>query len=347
VVSTDRRVGGILVTAIILMAGPALVDARAQAPRPKVDWEVVDPKTSGLDIEVIEAYRVLRERSRADACLVAHKGKIILEWYGPNYKLPITTMSSMKSWTGLLVGMLIADGKIKDVDQPVSDFLPEWGEGEKAKVTLRHLLTMTSGLKQRKGREPGPDQSVGFVGDKNAFVIGLPLSEAPGKTWSYSNEGVQLLSPILEKAAGVPLQDYAQTRLFEPLGMTMTRLKLDQKGHPWTYADAETSLRDFAKIGQLMLQGGKWGGRQIVPESWVSDSTQACPQYPFYGYLWWLKIDGSKGFATRGYRDTDCYVLPEQSLVVARMQNNQPADGAAPYSIKEAATMFRNMVKKK
>ena len=132
------------------------------------------------------------------------------------------TMSSVKSWSGLLTGMLIADGKIKGIDQPASDFLPGWSEGEKAKVTLRHLLTMTSGLKQRLGQGPGPDQSVGFAANKNAFVLGLPLNFPPGERWSYSNEGVQLLSPILEKAAGVPLQDYARTRLFEPLGMTNT-----------------------------------------------------------------------------------------------------------------------------
>src|SRR5262249_20590388 len=149
----------------------------------------------------------------------------------------------MKSWTGLLTGMLIADGKIKNVDQPVSEFVPQWADGDKAKVTLRHLLTMTSGLHRRNGREPGPEQSIGFVGDKNSFVIGLPLSAAPGETWAYSNEGAQLLSPILEKAAGMPFQDYARTRLFEPLGMTNTRLHLDEKGHAWTYADAETPLR--------------------------------------------------------------------------------------------------------
>ena len=251
-------------------------------------------------------------------------------------------MSSVKSWTGLLTGMLIADGKIKGVDQPVSDFLPGWGEGQKAKVTIRHLLTMTSGLKQRLGQEPGPNQSVGFEADKTAFVLGLPLDFAPGERWSYSNEGVQLLSPILEKAAGMPLQDYARTRLFEPLGMTNTRLKLDNKGHAMTYADAATTLRDFAKVGQLMLQKGKWGDRQIVPESWVRESTQPCPQSPQYGYLWWL-LDDPRGFATRGYRDTHCFVFPELELVVARMQNAPSPAGAVPYE-PAARDLFRRMV---
>lgn len=98
------------------------------------------------------------------------------------------------------------------------------------KVTVRHLLTMTSGLKRRIG-EKGTDASVGFVGDKNAHIVDLPLTYEPGTRWEYGNEGVQLLSPILDKAAGVPIQDYARTRLFEPLGMRHTSLRVDEKDH--------------------------------------------------------------------------------------------------------------------
>jgi CubicO group peptidase (beta-lactamase class C family) len=343
VIPKVRQVGGLVGAAVLLGAG--LIPLGAQAQVPGNDWEKADAKAVGLDVEAIEAHRALCERSGADACLVAYNGRIVSEWYGPRYAQPMYTMSSVKSWTGLLTGMLIADGKIKGVEEPVSVFLPEWREGPKAKVTVRHLLTMTSGLKQRLGRETGPDQSVGFASDKNAFVVGLPLSFAPGERWSYSNEGAQLLSPLLEAAAGVPIQDYARTRLFEPLGMTQTRLNLDQKGHAWTYADAQTSLRDFAKIGQLMLQRGKWGDRQIVPESWVRDSTRTCPQNPRYGYLWWL-FDDPKGFASLGYRDTNCYVFPDLDLVVARIQNAPSQDGAARYE-PAALPLFRRMGKPK
>jgi CubicO group peptidase (beta-lactamase class C family) len=338
-----RTVGAVLGLAILL--GSGLIERSSTAQQAANDWEKADPKAVGLDVTAIEDHRALCECSGADACLVAYKGKIVSEWYGPQYKTPIYTMSSIKSWTSVLSGMLIADGKIKNVDEPVSKFVPKWSEGPKAKVTIRHLLTMTSGLKQRLGREPGPDQSVGSVSDKNEFVIGLPLNYEPGERWSYSNEGAQLLSPVLEAAAGVPLADYAKTRLFEPLGMTHTRLSVDPKGHAWTYADAETTLRDFAKIGQLMLQRGKWGDRQIVPESWVRESTQACPQNGGYAYLWWLHGD-PKGFAAHGYRDTNCYVFPELELVVVRMQNTPAKDGAEPYE-PAAHTLFRRMVPRK
>ena len=164
-------------------------------------------------------------------------------------------MSSVKSITGLLVGLLVADGKVA-LDDPVSRFVPEWADGRRGRVTVRHLLTMSSGL--TRAVEPG--KSVGFAADKTGFVVGLEPADEPGTRWEYSNEGVQLLSPILEKAAGMPLHDYARDRLFRPLGMNDTRLRLDAKGHAWTYADAETTLRDFARLGELMRNKGRLAG---------------------------------------------------------------------------------------
>ena len=290
-------------------------------------WKKAEPEKLGLDARAVERHREHAQRSGADAVLVVYKGRIVSEWYSAGYKEPIMTMSSVKSWTGLLVGMLIDDGKIKSVDDPVSDYLPEWKEGEKTKVTVRHLLTMTSGLKRRLGKEAGPDQSVGFTTDKTAFVLKLPLAYKPGERWDYSNEGAQLLSPLLDKAAGRPIQEYARDRLFKPVGMSRTRLQEDAQGHAWTYADAETTLRDFARVGVLMLNKGRWGEAQVVPEKWVSESTRPCPQNKSYGYLWWL-LDDPPGFATKGYRDTNCYVFPSLDLVVARMQNTPGPEGA-------------------
>ncbi len=182
-------------------------------------WKKAEPATLGLDPRAVERHRGHAQRSGADAVLVVYKGRIVSEWYSAHYREPIYTMSSVKSWTGLLVAMLIADGKIKSVDDPISDYLPEWKEEEKAKVTVRHLLTMTSGLKRRIGIEAGPDQSVGFAEpmDKNDFVRKLPLTYKPGELWEFSNEGVQLLSPLLDRAAGRPIQEYARDRLFKPV----------------------------------------------------------------------------------------------------------------------------------
>ncbi len=279
--------------------------AKAPAP-PDGDgfWQSADPAALGLDLEAIRDHLALAKASGADAVLVAHRGKVISEWYSPRYRTPAATMSSVKSVTGLLAGLLVADGKLA-VDDPVSRFVPGWADGLRGRVTVRHLLTMTSGL----SKATTPAQSVGFAADKSGFAINLEPTNEPGSRWDYSNEGVQLLSPILEKAAGMPLQDYARDRLFRPLGMDETRLRLDGKGHAWTYADAETTLRDFARLGELMRNKGRWRGQPVVPEAWVDASTQPCPKNASYGYLWWLVKD-PKGFAALGYLDTNCYVFP-------------------------------------
>ena len=300
-------------------------------------WQSADPVALGLDPGAIGEHLALAKASGADAVLVAYRGKVVSEWYSPRYRTPMGTMSSAKSITGLLAGLLVADGKLA-VDDPVSRFIPGWSEGRRGRVTVRHLLTMSSGL----SRVSEPARSVGFAADKNGCVVAMEPSSEPGTRWDYSNEGVQLLSPILEKAAGMPLQDYARDRLFRPLGMDETRLMLDAKGHAWTYADAQTTLRDFARLGELMRNKGRWRGRPVVPEAWVNASTRPCPLNPTYGYLWWL-VDDPKGFAAKGYLDTHCYVFPGLELVVARMQARPYLFATEPYEPK-AFALFKRIV---
>jgi CubicO group peptidase (beta-lactamase class C family) len=296
---------------------PARRASLMSAPRRPVRddfWQVADPASLAVSLPALERHKHLCERTNADACLVVYQGKIIQELYSARYHEPTAAMSSTKSVTGLLVGMLIDDGKIRSMDEPVCTYISEWCAGRKAKVTLRHLLTMTSGLPERT------TTGVGYVGDKNPYVIAQPLEHEPGTVWAYSNEGVQLLSPILDKAAGEPIQDYARKRLFEPLGMRHTRLRTDMKGHAWTYADMGTTARDFARIGMLMMNKGTWEKRRILSEAWVEQSTKASQALnPRYGLLWWL-FDNPKGYGAQGYLDTNLYVFPERDLIVVRMQ---------------------------
>ncbi|HZH33897.1 MAG TPA: serine hydrolase, partial [Pyrinomonadaceae bacterium] len=264
----------------------------------------------------------------------------VQEFYSKRYRLPMMAMSSTKSITGILVGMLMDDGKIKSLDEPVCSYISEWCKDEKGKVTLRHLLTMTSGLPRIYEGGVGSAKS---AGDKNSFVIRQSLATAPGITWAYSNEGVQLLSPILDKAAGEPIQDYARKRLFEPLGMKETRLKLDAQKHAWTYADMETSARDFACIGLLMLNNGAWRNQRIVSKDWVEQSTRKSQKFENYGLLWWL-YDTPKGYGAQGYLDTNLYVFPKQDLIVVRMQS-KPQAQYVPYE-KEALKLFGQLKEK-
>ncbi|HWT03833.1 MAG TPA: serine hydrolase [Pyrinomonadaceae bacterium] len=326
-----------------LGAEVARLRAELTAPPPHVPvmgddfWQSADPSAVGMNVKALERHGDLCTRTGADACLVIRKGKVVQERYYKTYQAPMMAMSSTKSITGILVGMLIEDGKIKSVDEPVCSYIKEWCAGQKARVTLRHLLAMTSGLPRMF------DEGVGFIADKNPFVINLPLATEPGTKWDYSNEGVQLLSPILDKAAGEPIQDYARKRLFEPLGMKETRMHLDEKGHAWTYADMETTPRDLARIGLLMLNKGVWQGKRIVSESWVTQMTTPQALNPRYGLLWWL-YDSPKGYAAQGYLDTNLYVFPEQDLIVVRMQA-KPRTQQQPYEA-EALTLFKQLTQK-
>ena len=322
---------------------PACVNAESAGKKASAScedgfWQTAAPASLGLNVAAVNNHRLLCQRSGADACLIIRRGKIVQGFYSTRYRLPMMAMSSTKSITGILVGMLIDDGKIKSIDEPVCTYISEWCAGPRSKVTLRHLLSMTSGLPRMY------EEGVASTNEKNEFVIKLPLATAPGAKWDYSNEGVQLLSPILDKAAGEAIQDYARKRLFEPLGMKETRLHLDAKQHAWTYADMETSARDFARIGMLMLNKGVWGKRQIVSRKWVEESTKPSQALkPGYGLLWWL-YENPHGFWAQGYLDTNLYVFPEQQLVIVRMQS-KPIEHDVSYG-REASTIFNQLVRR-
>lgn len=290
-----------------------------------------------LSAAALKAHEALCQRTGADACLVIHHDRIVQEWYSARYTTPMYAMSSTKSVAGLLTGMLIDDGRLQSADASVCSLIATWCSGRRANVTVRHLLTMTSGLPMMQ------DSSVGFVSDKNAYVMHLVPTSEPGATWAYSNEGAQLLSPILDRAAREPIQDYAQRRLFAPLGMDSTRLRV-YPDHAWTYADMETTARDFARLGVLMLHQGKWNGRQIVSSEWVKRSTRPSQSLnPRYGLLWWIDPE-IRGYAAHGHLDTDLHVIPDLDLVIVRMQSKPVAGVAEGEYEREGLRLFRSLV---
>lgn len=313
------------------LAGPV---SSTFEPKPDDFWQRIDPVSIGINVRALADHEELARLSGADGVLVVYRGRIISEWYSDRYDEPMGTMSSVKSIAALLAGLLIADGKIDSLADPVSKYLPGWEEGLCGEVTLKHLLSMTSGLPEfRQG-----GRGVGFAPDKNAFVIGLTPDTTPGLEWRYSNEGTQLLSPILEAAAGVPLHEYAQKRLFEPIGMSGTSLKVID-GQTITYADANTTLRDFARLGILMLNSGRWEGVQVIPSDWVQACIIPGDVNPDYGYLWWLETSPGS-FSMRGYLNTSVYVFPDHDLVLARMQRKVYLHAMQPYKVDEAAGLL-------
>jgi len=317
------------------LAGAPVSLASPSLERP---WATADPRALGLNVAALQRHLSICDSTGADACLVVYRDTLVQEWYSHRYQEPIYAMSSTKSITALLVGMLLDEGKLHNLEDPVCTYVRSWCDGIRARVTLRHLLSMTSGLPRMYA------DGVGFTDDKDGFVNKLTPTTEPGTTWAYSNEGAQLLSPLLDAAAGEPIQDYALRRLFRPLGMDHTRLHLDGKGHAWTYADAETTPRDLARLGLLILHKGASSGRRIVSEAWIETVTTPSQRMnPRYGLLWWIDHD-AKAIAMHGHLDTDVHIVPDLSLVVVRMQAKPFGDLPEGTYEREAVPLYREFV---
>jgi|GEM_PF-3346175 len=297
--------------------GDALAEGdepEAFEPAPDGLWTTATPEAHGLNPDPLEAHLEHCQRSGADAVLVARGGAIVQEWYSPLYDEPVYSMSSVKSITGLLAGVLVDAGKL-DVDQRVGEFVPEWNDGDRAGVTLEHLLMMSSGLPRLRG---GVGMNAG--GDATAYCVNLDIEYEPGERFAYSNEGVQMLSPVLEQVAGVPLWQFAHDELFTPMGLTRTEMRRDNVGNTLTYADAKTTLRELARFGQLVLDDGMVGERRVISAAWLGAMSTPSDAYDRYGYLWWLYED-PKVVAMQGYLNTSVWVFPELDIVVARVQS--------------------------
>lgn len=314
-----------------MQALPGLAaDAKPFAPPASDDyWQPIDD-ASRLPAEVLATLRTLCTESGTDGLLVTRRGKIAFEFYSPLYREPMRTMSSCKSITGLLAGMLIERGKL-DLDDKVGTFVEGWQGGLRGDVTVRHLLTMTAGLPRRSAVPHVPEESW------NDYAARQIVANAPGSRWEYTNEGVQLLSPILEQAAGMPLQQFADEELFAKIGAKATRMRR-LRGATNTYADAATTLREFARLGELVRRGGTWPeAGQVVPAAWLEAMTRPCPQAANYGYLWWIEPEG-RGVSMRGYLDTNVWVFPSLEIVVARVQQRAYLHATRPF---DSERMYR------
>jgi CubicO group peptidase (beta-lactamase class C family) len=249
---------------------------------------------------------------------------IIAEKYFGKRPQVATVMSVTKSVTSLAVGALIEDGKIASLDVPVSTYYPEWAEGTKATATLRHLLTMTSGLVD--------DPTFFDQSDLLAFARAQPLAGVPGAFYAYSNESAMLFSGIVKQAAGMPIDQFVRERYFTPLGITDFTWEPDGAGNVQTPGGLLLGPHDLLRIGTLAKNGGVWRGKRLINAGWIGMSTEnETPLEPCYGYLWWIVRDGctadgpaavpgsvAKGFFADGWGGNYIAVIPAAHVVAVR-----------------------------
>lgn len=239
-----------------------------------------------------------------------------------------TVFSVTKSFVSALTGIAIAEGKIKSVNQPVSDFIPEFSEGTLAKITISHLLNMTSGLNESDYDDMAKLSLFYYAKDHHKMARKLKSRFEPGTHFQYSSMCTQLLGMCLEQATGKHLEEYLREKIWEPMGMEVTgSISMDRRGHAKAFGGLATTPIDLAKFGLMYLHGGKWNGKQIVPEEWVKLSSQRDTlngRSSAYGNCFWQdtypledaihKTD----FFAGGYRGQIIYVNPENNTVIVR-----------------------------
>lgn len=279
----------------------------------------------------------------ADGVLVVYGGRVVAEWRSPRYREPYNAMSVTKSIASLLIGHLADDGLL-GYDQAISDILPSWRGAYSDSVTVRQLLTHSSGFSRREDQQ----NSVLYATDKSAFVLSQSPDRAPGESFDYSNEAVQLLEPIIHALTGLGASAYARAALFEPLGLYDSSINA-AGGSAWLYSGFTTTLRDLARIGQMMRAGGLWRGKRIVSAIYLAEALKPSALNPASGMLWWL-LDERRtlaGFYAHGYLNNDLYVFRDWDLVIVRAQMSQGDQfqvRLAETYFKRAMSLFKRLV---
>lgn len=241
-------------------------------------------------VPVDRALHALREgavASQSDAMEIVHDGQILAQYQRPGEPVqPIDMMSATKSVVALGIGLLLDDGRIRSLDQPVSDFYPQWRQGDKARITLRMLLNHTSGLQNVPSAV-----SIYSAPDAVQLALDAPLDNTPGTHFSYNNKAVNLLGGVIAKASGMPLDQFLQRRLFAPLGMKhsgWSKGERDQANHPYAMAGWTATVDDAARIGELVLADGRWRGRPLVSAQYIHEMVAPGQRFdPTCGLLWW------------------------------------------------------------
>jgi CubicO group peptidase (beta-lactamase class C family) len=238
---------------------------------------------AGIDPTALNALVKRAGELDTDALVVMKDGKVVLEKWFDGKPRKIEAMSVTKSVVALAVGRLITTGKIKSVDQPVADFYPEWRQGRKKLITIRHLLTQTTGL-----QSPPTTEEIYVAPDFVQLALCAELASDPGTRFSYNNKALNLVGGVVQRASGKRMDVYLKEEVFAPLGITDFTWTLDGAGNPHGMSGLQILPADLAKLGQLMLDGGQWNGKQILSPVWVKEATSPSEKLAQYGYLWWL-----------------------------------------------------------
>lgn len=270
--------------------------------------------------------------------VVVQRGRVIYEAYfnGHRRDATATSFSVAKSMLATLVDLAVAEGRIRSLDQPVTDFLPELRDRDPRfdHITLRHLLDMNAGLRYSEHHfVTGDDAKTYYWPDLRRLALeGTSIERPPGEQWKYNNYHPLLIGLVVERTTGMPVATWMQLKLWQPAGMAADAswsLDSDDNAFEKLESGVNACTIDFARFGQLMLDGGvALDGTRVLSERAVHDATSpeggvALPQFrdgAYYKHFWWgqRRADGAYDFSARGNHGQFVFVSPKNGVVIAR-----------------------------
>lgn len=370
-----RRLGLLVFLLSLALASVPAAALDCPAPEHIADgWSVSSPMEQGLDPSLlceIGARLLTLPGAHPNGVVIVRNGVLVYERYfeGPDQRWPARhwreplpvlphdaetlhdIQSSTKSVLALLVGIAIDRGVLKGVDTPALDYFPEYvdlGSSERSRISIRDLLTMRAGLRWPTRPYLAFWRKVDAAPDPYRLILAEPVTEAPGTLFKYNNGSPELVGAILSRATGQPIDAFARDALFAPLDIKEWEWGAMANGSPGASWGLRMRPRDFAKIGQLILNRGQWRGRRIVSEEWINAmiAPQVARRDGGYGYYWWIDKATSKDrpidvIRALGWGGQILCVIPSLDLVVATTAGAYDFDGGGTQGL--AADTARNL----
>ncbi len=257
------------------------------------------------------------------------------------------SFSVAKTVVALLVGIAVEEGKIGSLDESASEYLPEFKGGDLEKVTIRHLLTMSSGLDwTESGKNPLSDNAESYYGwNLRELVTSQELITEPGKIFKYQSGNTQLLAYIVEEATGIDLTKYAKEKIWDKVGATHKIYWSldDEDGDEKAFCCIYATARDYARIGSLLLHEGRVGEEQVVPK-WFYDemikpanvaTEYSIPNYQYGLHIWTYFGNANPVYYCRGVNGQYIITIPEEDLMIVRLGSRRMAKFVIPGHLKD------------
>ena len=254
------------------------------------------------------------------ALIVSHNGSIILEQYGNGYSKTdfVTSQSIAKAFYAVLFGVAIEKGLLDDLDQPISDYLPEWKNDKRGEITIRNLLEMKSGLY----RSESWNEEMFLSRNNLDFALSVELVKEPGEIFEYNNVNTALLGPVIEKIYNASPHEVLKKEILNPLEITEYGLWKDHSLNDITFHGIDLAPLDFIKFGQLYAQKGSWEGKQLVNKAFMEQSMQPISEGPgeLYGMHTSIRkmSENKRLLVKEGFNGQYLFVIPEENLVAVK-----------------------------